>query len=64
MPKSKTHSGAKKRYKVTASGLIVRQKAYRSHILTGKTRKRKRTLRKATVVDSANRSLVRAQLLM
>ncbi|GIV53694.1 MAG: 50S ribosomal protein L35 [Candidatus Kapaibacterium sp.] len=63
MPKSKTHSGAKKRYKVTGSGLIVREKAYRSHILTSKTRKRKRALRKATVVDSANLALVRAQLL-
>ncbi|RMF35663.1 MAG: 50S ribosomal protein L35, partial [Chlorobiota bacterium] len=42
MPKMKTHSGAKKRYKVTATGKIVREKAYRSHILTSKDRKRKR----------------------
>ncbi|MCS7000839.1 MAG: 50S ribosomal protein L35 [Bacteroidota bacterium] len=64
MPKMKTHSGAKKRYKVTAGGKIMREKAYRSHILTSKTRKRKRSLRQPTVVDSANRALVRAQLLI
>jgi large subunit ribosomal protein L35 len=64
MPKSKTHSGAKKRYKVTASGLIVREKAYRSHLLSGKPRKRKRALRRATLVDSTNLALVRAQLLL
>ncbi|MCX8051050.1 MAG: 50S ribosomal protein L35 [Chlorobi bacterium] len=63
MPKMKTHSGAKKRYKVTATGKIVREKAYRSHILTSKSRKRKRSLRHATLVDSANLALVRAQLL-
>lgn len=64
MPKMKTHSGAKKRYKVTASGKIVREKAYRSHILTSKDRKRKRSLRKSTLVDRANTALVRAQLLL
>ncbi len=60
----KTHSGAKKRYKVTATGKIVREKAYRSHILTSKDRKRKRSLRKSTLVDRANTALVRAQLLL
>ncbi|GIV55770.1 MAG: 50S ribosomal protein L35 [Candidatus Kapaibacterium sp.] len=64
MPKMKTHSGAKKRYKVTATGKIMREKAYRSHILTSKDRKRKRSLRKATLVDRANLALVRAQLLL
>jgi large subunit ribosomal protein L35 len=64
MPKMKTHSGAKKRYKVTATGKIVREKAYRSHILTSKDRKRKRSLRKSTLVDRANTALVRAQLLL
>lgn len=64
MPKMKTHSGAKKRYKVTATGKIVREKAYRSHILTSKDRKRKRSLRKSTLVDRANTVLVRAQLLL
>lgn len=64
MPRMKTHSGAKKRYKVTATGKIVREKAYRSHILASKSRKRKRSLRKATLVDRANLALVRAQLLL
>jgi large subunit ribosomal protein L35 len=64
MPKMKSHSGAKKRYKVTATGKIVREKAYRSHILTSKDRKRKRSLRKSTLVDRANTALVRAQLLL
>jgi len=64
MPKMKTHSGAKKRYKVTATGKIVREKAYRSHILASKDRKRKRSLRKSTLVDRANTALVRAQLLL
>lgn len=64
MPKMKTHSGAKKRYKVTATGKIVREKAYRSHLLVGKNRKRKRSLRQPTTVDSANCDLVRAQLLL
>ncbi|MCX7929337.1 MAG: 50S ribosomal protein L35 [Chlorobi bacterium] len=63
MPKMKTHSGAKKRYKITATGKILREKAYRSHILTSKSRKRKRSLRQAVVVDSANMALVQAQLL-
>ncbi|NQU03572.1 MAG: 50S ribosomal protein L35 [Syntrophaceae bacterium] len=51
MPKIKTHRGAAKRFKITASGKIKRNKAYASHILTKKTRKRKRTLRKSGVLD-------------
>jgi len=51
MPKMKTKSGAKKRFKLTASGKIKRAKAYRSHILSSKTTKRKRQLRKATLVS-------------
>ncbi len=54
MPKMKTVSGAKKRYKVTGSGAIKRQKANRSHILTSKNRKRKRNLRQDTTVDATN----------
>ena len=48
MPKMKTRSGAKKRFSKTASGKIKRGAAYRSHILTSKTTKRKRKLREAT----------------
>lgn len=54
MPKMKTNSGAKKRYKITGSGAIKRQKANRSHILTSKNRKRKRNLRQDTLVDPTN----------
>jgi large subunit ribosomal protein L35 len=50
MPKFKSKSGAKKRFKVTGSGRIKRKKAFTSHILTKKSQKRKRNLRKATLV--------------
>ncbi|MDI6765368.1 MAG: 50S ribosomal protein L35 [Bacteroidota bacterium] len=51
MPKMKTSSGAKKRFIKTATGKIKRRKAYRSHILTSKSTKRKRHLRKSTLVS-------------
>lgn len=51
MPKMKTSSGAKKRFRFTATGKIKRHKAFRSHILSSKTRKRKRQLRKSTLVS-------------
>jgi large subunit ribosomal protein L35 len=54
MPKIKTHRGAAKRFTLTATGKVKRSKAYASHILTKKTTKRKRTLRKSTLVDSTN----------
>ncbi len=54
MPKVKTHRGAAKRFSLTASGKVKRSKAFASHILTKKTTKRKRNLRKSTLVDSAN----------
>ena len=54
MPKLKTHRGAAKRFSVTAKGKVKRTKAFASHILTKKTTKRKRTLRRAALVDSAN----------
>ena len=54
MPKMKTNRGAAKRFKSTGSGKVVRNKAYSSHILTKKTTKRKRNLRKSGLVDSAN----------
>ena len=50
MPKMKTHKGARKRFSVTGSGKVKRNKAYKSHILTKKTSKRKRNLRRATTV--------------
>jgi large subunit ribosomal protein L35 len=54
MPKIKTHRGAAKRFSLTAKGKIKRSKAFASHILTKKTTKRKRGLRRTTLVDSAN----------
>ncbi|MBN9401052.1 MAG: 50S ribosomal protein L35 ['Candidatus Kapabacteria' thiocyanatum] len=59
MPKMKTTSGAKKRFKLTGTGQIKRQKANRSHILTSKNRKRKRNLRNDTLVDASNMRLVK-----
>ena len=54
MPKIKTHSGAKKRFKLTKNGKVLRAHAYKSHILNKKTTKRKRNLRKTTVADVTN----------
>ncbi len=54
MPKIKTHSGAKKRFKVTKNGKIIRAHANRRHILNKKTTKRKRGLRKAAITDKTN----------
>jgi large subunit ribosomal protein L35 len=50
MPKIKTHKGAKKRFSITATGKVRRLKAYKSHILTKKTSKRKRNLRRAAML--------------
>jgi large subunit ribosomal protein L35 len=50
MPKIKTHSGAKKRFKLSSLGKIMRAHAGKSHILNKKTRKRKRNLRQTTLV--------------
>jgi large subunit ribosomal protein L35 len=52
MPKMKTHKGAKKRFSVTGSGKVRRLKAFKSHILTKKTSKRKRRLRRAAIVQT------------
>ncbi|MNC88918.1 50S ribosomal protein L35 [compost metagenome] len=52
MPKMKTHKGAKKRFSVTGKGKVRRLKAYKSHILTKKTSKRKRQLRRPTTVGT------------
>ena len=54
MPKLKTNKSAKKRFSITGTGKLKRMKAYKSHILTKKTTKRKRNLRKATVLDQTN----------
>ena len=54
MPKLKTKKAAAKRFKKTGSGELKRMKAYKSHILTKKSAKRKRNLRKSTLTDSTN----------
>jgi large subunit ribosomal protein L35 len=54
MPKLKSHRGAAKRFKRTGTGKIVRHHAFARHILTSKTRSRKRRLVKGVVVDPAN----------
>ncbi|MGI6403174.1 MAG: 50S ribosomal protein L35 [Oscillospiraceae bacterium] len=54
MPKLKTHSGAKKRFNLTKNGKVKRSRAYKSHILNKKDRKRKRRLRMATMADVTN----------
>jgi len=58
MPKIKSNRGAAKRFKTTGSGKIVRNKAFSSHILTKKSTKRKRNLRKSGLVDSTNRKSI------
>ena len=58
MPKVKTNSSAKKRFKVTGTGEITFQRAFKRHILTKKSKKRKRSLRKEGVIHSSNRDFV------
>ena len=62
MPKMKTKGSAKKRFKLTATGKIKREKAYKSHILTKKKRKTKRNLRTATLVSDADMKRVKKML--
>ena len=59
MAKLKTKRAAAKRFKVTASGKLKRSKAYKRHILTKKSTKRKRNLRKATMTDSTNEKVMK-----
>ena len=59
MGKIKTHSGAKKRFKLTKGGKVKRGHAFRSHILTKKSTKRKRALRKEGYADVTNAATVK-----
>jgi large subunit ribosomal protein L35 len=59
MPKVKTNSGAKKRFRFTGTGKIKRHHAYHSHILTKKTKKQKRNLVHQAIVDNSNLKQVR-----
>jgi large subunit ribosomal protein L35 len=62
MPKMKTKKGAAKRFRVRGSGSIKRASAYMRHILTKKSTKRKRHLRRANTVHSTNTRAIRAML--
>jgi len=62
MPKIKTHRGAAKRFKLTGSGKIKRNRAYKSHIMTGKSSKRTRRLRTSTMVSETQYSNIRKLL--
>ena len=62
MPKMKSHSGTKKRFRVTGSGKLMRAKAFKSHILTKKTTKRKRNFRQETTISAADRKVVISRL--
>jgi len=62
MPKLKTHKGASKRFRKTGSGKIVRRHAFARHILTSKTRSRKRRLRRPVVAEGANVRAVKEML--
>jgi large subunit ribosomal protein L35 len=62
MPKIRTSRSSAKRFKRTASGKFKRSKAFKGHLLTGKSSKRKRALRKAGLVDKADQKRVRRSL--
>jgi large subunit ribosomal protein L35 len=62
MPKIKTSRGAAKRFKMTAKGKVKRRRGYLRHILTNKTRKQKRRLGKAALVDKANEKAIKRLL--
>ncbi len=62
MPKLKSHRGARKRFKLTASGKVKRHHSMMNHILTKKTTKRKRKLRQDTVISEADEPRVRRML--
>ena len=64
MPKVKTNSGAKKRFRFTGTGKIKRHHAFHSHILTKKTKKQKRNLTHFSLVDVADMNNVRKMLVM
>jgi len=62
MPKLKTHKGAAKRFKKTGTGKVVRGHAFARHILTSKSKKRKRKLGKSAVADESDQHKLRRML--
>lgn len=59
MAKMKSHRGASKRFKITGTGKVKRHKAYKSHILTKKSSKRKRGLRQSAILTSADEKRIK-----
>ena len=64
MPKVKTHSGSKKRFKLTGTGKIKRKHAYKSHILTKKETKQKRNLTGTTIISDSDYNTVAKMLVL
>ncbi|HZH68795.1 MAG TPA: 50S ribosomal protein L35 [Chitinophagales bacterium] len=64
MPKQKTNSSAKKRFKLTGTGKVKRAKAYKSHILTKKSKKRKRRLRQPALVAQVDMNNIKKLLVL
>jgi len=62
MPKVKTRSAAKKRFKLTGTGKVKRSKAFANHILTKKSKKRKRNFRKSALVHSTQLKKIKAMI--
>ncbi len=62
MPKMKTHSGAKKRFKVTGTGKVLRSHASRRHLMSSKSAKRKRHLAKSALVDASDVARIKENL--
>lgn len=62
MPKMKTHRGTAKRFRVTGSGKVMRSKAFKSHILTKKSQKRKRNFRHETEVAASDARVIKRNL--
>ncbi|MBX3007970.1 MAG: 50S ribosomal protein L35 [Melioribacteraceae bacterium] len=62
MPKMKSNRGASKSFRKTGSGKVKRNKAYKAHILTSKSQKRKRNLRKSTLVSAADSKRVKIMI--
>ena len=62
MPKIKTHSGAKKRFKLSKNGKVIRAHANKSHILNKKTTKRKRGLRQSAIADVTNTAAIKRMI--
>ena len=62
MPKLKSHSSSKKRFSLTATGKVRRNKAYKGHLLSWKSSKRKRDLRKSAIASSANAKIIKKMI--